>query len=131
MTSVAPAAAPTLEGVWKNQLGSRLRLTVGEDGSLAGTYESAVGGTRLPQPVVGKWEDGVPGGEVVVGFVVRWPAAGSLAAWVGTFDHRVDHIRASWLLVEGRPATDTWGATRTGEDEFRRQAVGGGRRPAA
>ena len=131
MTWIAPATEGTLDGVWRNELGSQLRLFVEPDGSLVGTYESAVGGTRQQQPVTGSSGVRAPDGEVVLGFVVRWPGAGSLAAWAGTFDHRADRIHASWLLVEGCQAADAWGSTRTGVDEFRREPPGGGHRPAA
>lgn len=120
MTGRDPGPDASLDGVWRNQLGSRLRLVAELDGSLVGTYESAVGDTRLPQPLLGQWETVAPSGPVIVGFVVRWPAAGSVAVWAGTVDHRLDRIHASWLLVEGREATGAWGSTRTGADEFRR-----------
>ena len=120
-----------LDGVWRNQLGSRVRLVAELDGSLAGTYESAVGDTRLPQPLLGQCEAVAPSGPVVLGFVVRWPAAGSVAVWAGTIDDRLDRIHASWLLVEGREAPGAWGSTRTGTDEFRREEELRGEEPRA
>lgn len=107
-------------GTWRNELGSMLHLEEGPADGLTGTYRSAVGAPREPRPLVGF--RGSPGsdGALVLGFVVGWPVAGSVAVWSGRYDPDADVVRATWLLVHGEEPAEDWSATRVGADEFRR-----------
>lgn len=117
---VEPGTAPAVAGMWRNELGSVLRLTGISGGGLAGTYESAVGEEHGARPLVGF--HGAPQADrsIVIGFVVRLPVAGSIATWTGRYDPDSQVIRTTWLLVTESDAADAWSATRVGADEFHR-----------
>lgn len=121
---VAPAVEPVtrsaLEGTWRSGLGSVMRLVGTGAGGLAGTYASAVGDEEGARPLVGFHGGPQADRSIVLGFVVRWPAAASIAAWTGRYDPDADVIRATWLLVTEADAADAWCATRVGADEFHR-----------
>jgi Avidin family len=112
-------ARSPVAGLWLNELGSRLMLDEPVDNALSGTYASSVGVTRDPQPLTGyclRQRDG----SAVIGFVVHWPAADSLATWTGRFKPGDDRILAEWILEAGATPSTAWQATRLGHDEFHR-----------
>lgn len=107
-------------GSWRNELGSHLLLAGAPTGGLHGTFASAVGTTRRRQPVVGFRGHRLVDGSSIVGFVVRWPDSGSIAAWSGRYDAATDRIHALWLLVDETDAGDAWRSTTMGADDFER-----------
>jgi hypothetical protein len=109
-------------GAWRNELGSRLRLAGTPTGGLSGTFASAVGTTRGRRPVVGFRGHRLVDGSSIVGFVVRWPRSGSIAAWSGRYDAAEDRIHAMWLLVDETGADNVWRSTTMGADDFERKA---------
>lgn len=131
VAAVEAIATVAVEGTWRNELGSVLRLTSTSGNGLAGTYESGVGEDPGARPLVGFHGAPQADGSMVLGFVVRWPLAGSVAVWTGRYDADADLLRATWLLVTDGDAADAWSATRVGGDEFHRRdadaaAVGDG-----
>lgn len=110
---------PRIGGTWHSELGSELTLVEEGDGVLHGTYRSAVGRTRMPQPLMGTCVERADG-SAMVGFVVAWPATVSLATWTGRYQPVAEDIVATWLLESGSTDATIWRATNLGCDVFRR-----------
>jgi hypothetical protein len=110
--------AEDVTGTWVSELGSRLDLRAAPDGLLSGTYTSAVGSTRDPQPLAGYCSP--PAG--IMGFVVRWERTGSLAVWAARFG--AGQLEATWLLEASGPPATSWRAVHTGHDVFHRVQLG-------
>lgn len=110
----------TLEGSWKNQHGSVLRIDeVSEDGSLRGSFCPGVGLARGGTfPILGT------ASADVLAFTVGFGPHG-ITSWVGYRDEaHPDVLSTTWMLVIG--ASDVqdpmWKRTLTGADVFRLQA---------
>ena len=109
-----------LQGIWFNQFGSRLNLTVDETGRLAGTFDSSVGGVDRAHPVTGFFAADTESPDGAVGFAVSWGTAHSLTVWSGHYREKDDAIFTVWLLSEASSAHGDWRSTSVGHDEFRR-----------
>ncbi|XP_062892378.1 streptavidin-V2-like [Mobula hypostoma] len=115
---------PTLAGCWINELNSMANIMMNEDGTLTGTYKSAVSSVR--QQVEGD----LIGFQVNIeqptfGFVVKWTSdsvRGSVTVWTGQMFviNGNDTLMSMWLLRSNSPVDSNWGATRTGTDTFTR-----------
>ncbi len=113
-------AQPNFSGMWRNQMGSTMDLTVtGND--VLGIYTSA--GSAAGGPVAGPLK-GVVAGDLI-SFLVLWPG-GSQTAWVGQMVGTEDQpeIRTLWHLVTNVPDADEpkelWTSIFAGADEFYR-----------
>lgn len=117
----AGAATVDFSGLWRNQLGSEMDLTITGQ-AVEGTYTSPVssGGTTVSGELVG-FVDGD-----LISFVVNWSTPASLTAWTGqmTEEGGYDVIRTLWQLVQNIPDADEpnglWQSTYVGADAFRR-----------
>ena len=116
-----------LLGTWFNELGSTMVIDQVQNGTIIGSYATAVSSTGCAQgsfSLVGS-TDTDSGGEGVA-FSVCWKndtsQCASVTAWSGqaqTIDGE-DQILAFWLLtVESAPDQD-WYATHVGQDLFTR-----------
>ena len=134
--------ADQLSGVWKNELGSVMRLRA-RDNALGGTYESAVGNATGAYNLTGSYVSPPPpppadagtvskdGAALPVSFVVHFRNeqrdARSVGAWNGHVvgggaDGQPLRIRTTWLLtsVPAEPGA-LWASKRVGEDTFVKQ----------
>ncbi|MBY3565705.1 avidin/streptavidin family protein [Rhizobium laguerreae] len=119
---VSNTAAGTLDfdGEWRNQLGSRMLLTV-SGASLRGEYYSAVSGGG--SPIRGDLTGFVNGD--LISFVVNWPSA-AVTAWVGQVinDNGNELIETLWQMTTNVPdnqePTGMWQSVFAGTDRFHR-----------
>ncbi|MER5766372.1 avidin/streptavidin family protein [Streptomyces sp. NPDC001985] len=125
-TAAATQAAP-LAGVWHNQLGSVMKLRVTADGTLRGTYESAVGNAESTYVLTGRVDTAPAGGAegTTLGWTVSWRNgyrnAHSNTTWSGQFfQDGDDRINTQWLLTRDTTPANEWESTWIGHDEFSR-----------
>jgi Avidin family len=111
-------------GKWVNERGSTMILEQHGD-RISGRYVTRVGDDEVAgseHPIVGLATG------AAIGFVVAWPAAGSVASWAGRLDtdaagnaalHTVWHVVRT---VSGDPprALDAWESFLTNSSVFRR-----------
>lgn len=116
-----------ITGTWYNQLGSKMVVTARVGGSLAGTYESAVGNAENTYVLRGRYdtEPLTTGAGTTLGWTVNWRNdyrnAHSTATWSGQyFGGAQERIVTHWLLTSSTLPADEWGATRVGKDTFTR-----------
>jgi hypothetical protein len=114
-----------LEGVWYNELGSKMQLVV-DGASISGTYVTAVGDASGTYQLVGRTETNAAGNQSLA-FVVCWQndtgSSGSCTAWSGQLQPDTsgkDSIATSWLLTADTETTDDWKSTFVGQDIFHR-----------
>lgn len=113
-----PAPAAETGTLWRNERGSELRVDTVVDGRLTGAFRSSVG--RVDE---GTWypATGFVRGDVV-GFVVDFGTAGSVAAWSGQIDG--DRMATQWHLsrdvADADEAAELWSSVLSGADTFRR-----------
>jgi hypothetical protein len=119
----APKPDVNFNGAWVNELGSKMNLSVTEDGKVYGIYQTAVGAP-------GNWEEfdlvGFASGDLI-SFTVNFGKYGSLTSWCGqhTDDpHGGAMIKTMWILAENVPdpqePKNLWGAVLTGSNTFTR-----------
>jgi hypothetical protein len=121
-----------LDGTWYNELQSTMQLAVAADGSVSGTYQTAVSGSNCAQgtfPVSGRARPG-GGTKVNVGFAVSWENAQStcdaVTAWSGEYRTvsvngvQTEMIKTTWLLTIETDQPDDWKSTLIGQDVFTR-----------
>ena len=116
----------SLEGVWYNELGSRIDLEV--DGcSIEGTYQTAVGAAEGAYRLVGRTDGQHTGTSQAVGFVVSWVNevngnSFSVTAWSGQCQatNGEELLVMQWLLTTETNPDDDWVSTLVGHDTFRR-----------
>jgi hypothetical protein len=115
-----------LEGVWYNELGSQMTLSV--DGAvITGTYMTAVGDAQGQYPLYGAANSNPSSFGQAVGWVVAWVNdsgdADSVTAWSGQYQQidGGDTLTAMWLLTSETPAAEDWASTQVGQDVFTRQ----------
>ena len=106
-----PRTADSLTGTWVNELGSTMTLTVDADGTVTGSYTSAVGDTTT-YPLQGQ-----AAADTIV-FTVAFTATGSLTAWAGHYNANTDNIDTLWHLVAQPDQGELWDATLAGFDTF-------------
>jgi hypothetical protein len=118
-----------LEGKWHNELGSTLIIKEVTDGTLFGTYETAVSeGCATGQfAVVGRTD--VESGGDTVGFAVTWlndqSKCNSTTTWAGQYltVNGQESLTALWLLVTKTEPDEQWASTLVGEDVFTRETA--------
>lgn len=115
-----------LEGIWYNELGSKMVLSVNGT-SITGTYQTKVGDAFGLYPLVGGTDTApIPSGQAV-GLVVTWAneqhgSSHSVTSWSGQYQvlDSEEMITAFWLLtIEADPDQD-WKSTLVGKDLFTR-----------
>ncbi|NGO72182.1 hypothetical protein G5C65_28310 [Streptomyces sp. SB3404] len=128
----AEQAAPStdvkrLAGVWHNQLGSVMKLKVGDDGRLSGSYESAVGNAERTYVLTGRVDAEPAGGKqgTTLGWTVSWRNefrnAHSNTTWSGQYFRKGgERINTQWLLTRSTTPANEWESTWVGHDEFAR-----------
>ena len=123
-----------LEGMWYSQLGSILDITQISDGTLVGTYETAVsdGCAQGEFALTGRTD--VESGGDTVGFAVTWlndqSSCNATTSWAGQYQNvdGQESLTALWLLAMESPADEQWASTLVGEDVFTRQTVSADRK---
>jgi hypothetical protein len=117
-----------ITGTWYNELGSSMVVQSTPDGSLIGTYNSAVGNAQYNYVLVGRY-DTAPATDTGTGTTLGWTVswrndyrnAHSNTTWSGQFfEGPVPHINTQWLLTRATTASDEWESTYVGHDEFTR-----------
>jgi hypothetical protein len=108
-----------LDGVWRNQLGTVIRLRTSSGDRLEGWLESNVGGAVGAHPLIGFFQPGDQG--VVLGFVVAFEETRSVTSWNGRYGAIEGTISAVWILSEQSEVANEWQATRIGYDTFVRE----------
>jgi hypothetical protein len=117
-----------LEGTWYNELGSTLVIDPISDGSVVGSYETAVSSSGCATgsyPVAGR-TDTDSGGQTV-GFSVTWlnaqSSCNSTTSWAGQYQvvDGAEQLTALWLLAMKTDPSDDWASTLVGEDLFTRE----------
>ena len=114
-------------GKWHNQHNSELDITASDDGTVSGTFHTAVGS---PGPAEGFPLTGFVCGDLIT-FSVSFGKFQSVTAWAGqhTVEDGVEEIETMWHLavnIEDRAEKDwLWSGIRSGADTFLR-----GRSPA-
>lgn len=115
LSHVALAAGPAVgtSSVWVNQLGSTMTITIASDGSVTGTYVSAVGcGAGTSFPLAGWYNN------LAITFTVNWQHCDSLTAWTGHWiaSGSQQQFVTLWYLAVG--GTVAWDSTVAGADTF-------------
>lgn len=120
------AQANDLDGLWINEAGSAVQISVAQDGSLSGYYQ-----TELGQPDAESQFDltGWAQGDVVA-FSVNFTGFGSITSWSGQLsaDEKGEFIRTLWQhtrdIAEVDEAEDLWRSITAGAAMFRRPDPG-------
>ncbi|GAA0731370.1 hypothetical protein Drose_26310 [Dactylosporangium roseum] len=124
--SGAAVAAQSLAGTWYNELGSSVTLTINSDGTITGTYNSAVGNASGDYRLAGRYDTTAPSGAgEAVGWTVAWRNdsrdANSATSWSGQyFPGTPERIVTQWLLTSSSTPDQVWASTLVGHDEFTR-----------
>jgi len=117
-----------LDGTWENQLGSNVTLATNPDGSLTGTYMTAVSSKKSslpPTPISGTWRK-TPDG-VLFGFSAQWKFEKdgkdkySTTSWSGMGkDTDSEKLTTTWILTSNVPEGEEWSSVMTNKDYFRK-----------
>jgi hypothetical protein len=118
----APAPSVNFEGVWVNELKSKMTLSVDVGGKVTGKYETGVGA-----PPSSEQFDlvGFASGDLI-SFTVNFGEYDSLTSWVGQLTEETAGpvIKTMWLLAKNVSDPDEpaklWGSVLTGYDNFTR-----------
>ncbi|KOV08744.1 hypothetical protein ADK91_13470 [Streptomyces sp. XY511] len=121
----AAVAEAGITGTWYNQLGSTFIVTAGADGSLTGTYESAVGNAESRYVLTGRYDStpATDGSGTALGWTVAWKNnfrnAHSATTWSGQYVAGSEaRINTQWLLTSGTTEANNWKSTLVGHDTF-------------
>jgi hypothetical protein len=115
-------------GTWYNELGSVLEISSADNGTMMGTYCSAVGQANATYSLVGRYDAEPSSGGQAIGWSVSWLNASgnshSATSWAGQYqidpNTNQEEIYTFWLLVSEEPSSDDWSATNVGQDTFTR-----------
>lgn len=117
----ATTASRLLEGVWVNQLGSKVTFVPDPAGNLQGDYRAAAGGLAgRSYPIVGTYQHDPTARTVPLAFLVTWSEAHCVTTWCGHLIPGEDRIEATWLMATETESRDEWKSTVIGHDVFRR-----------
>ena len=120
----------SLTGNWTNELGSTCHFDAAEDGSVTGTYNTAVGRVHVEHPIYGRWLQGRKHNDtLLVSFVVMWKdtddeKSRSATVWNGQLFDDPDGgatLTTQWLLVSEKKHQDMWKNTLVRGDTFKRK----------
>ena len=110
---------------WRNEEGSLMKLSYGNDGALSGTYQSGVGEKQLFQ-LSGRWDTTKSkNSSYACGWSVVWSTSSGIdldevTSWSG--HHILDNsryiIKTTWLLTKDTVLTNDWKSTLIGQDTF-------------
>lgn len=116
------AYAHELDGLWVNEAGSAVDISVHDDGSLSGHYRTELGKPDAQSQFdLTGWAQGD-----VVAFSVSFADYGSITSWSGQLaeDDKGDFIRTLWQHTRDIPeedeAEDLWRSITAGAATFRR-----------
>ena len=119
-----------LEGTWRNERGSVLVIKEVTNGTLVGSYKTAVGKAGCAKgefPVTGRTDVGSGGN--TVGFAVTWKndqsdCDSSTTVWAAQYLDNDGHesLTSVWLLVSKTEPKEQWASTLVGDDIFTRTA---------
>ncbi|KAI6650297.1 Tamavidin 2 [Oopsacas minuta] len=113
-----PLGSLDINGKYRNELGSIMKIDSKENGFLKGVYKSGVG-TVYTYPLTGSYDrDGQ-----ALGWVVSYQKANSTCAWSGQIFENSNGkvcIHTTWLLTSQTAVGDIWGSTNVGVDVFTR-----------
>lgn len=115
------AQAHEMDGLWINEAGSAVEITVEQDGSLTGTYRTELGAPDADSqfPLTG-WTQGD-----VIAFSVNFTDFGSITSWSGQLSEDEDgpFIRTLWHYTKDIPDADEaenlWKTINAGSATFR------------
>jgi len=119
------AMAHPLDGIWWNELGSKMKLVTNPDGSLEGWYQSAVG-VESQFVLVGRFDTNPhPDEGRSLGWTVTWRNAPdrnkhSTTTWSAQYFDSPPRILSQWLLTRSTKTQDVWESTIVGRDVFHR-----------
>lgn len=114
----------SVEGVWFNELGSKMDLKVDDDGIITGKYHSAVQAdepTGLTAKIIGGMSP--DGSHDTFGFSVVWNTTGSTTSWAGEYKTCCGEqvLYTTWILTDQTEScNETWKSTLIGKDVFTR-----------
>lgn len=120
------AYANDLDGLWINEAGSAVQISVAQDGSLSGYYQTELGKPDADsQFALTGWAQGD-----VVAFSVNFTSFGSITSWSGQLsaDEDGEFIRTLWQhtrdIAEEDETEDLWRSITAGAATFRRPGPG-------
>jgi hypothetical protein len=116
-----------LSGVWYNQLGSKMELTL-QNGQVSGTYESSVGAAagKGPYKLSGRTDTDQDLESQNIGFTVSWEndkgSLDSVTSWSGQMQtiEGKEIISTFWILTIETKADVNWKSRLIGSDRFGR-----------
>lgn len=120
----ATTTAASMNGKWRNRMGSVMELVVSQDDRVTGTFKSGVG---TPHPGSGYNITGYAVGNALT-FCVDFRPHGSVAAWTGHHiqDGHGERLVTLWHLAQPidtpRSDSDIWQGVLAGANEFEREA---------
>ena len=121
-----------IEGIWYNELGSRMKLTVNGNG-ISGTYKSKVGDAEGEYKIFGARVPTSGESNQALGFVVAWAndsdSTSSVTCWSGQWQivDGKEEINTMWLLTSVELPEDDWKSTLVGRDIFTRTKPSSGK----
>ena len=113
-----------LAGIWYNQFGSKMELTVNQ-GKISGWYETRVGSGTGRYELAGRTDTNNDSAQNV-GWVISWENEkgnlDSLTAWSGELQliGAEEIISTTWLLTIEKAPRANWKSTLVGKDIFTR-----------
>ena len=105
------------QSMWYNELGSKMILKVSDDGSITGSYDSAVGKATNLETLSGRLNLNSP---QTIGWVVAWSKVNAVTSWSGQIMmiNNIPTIITTWLLTSQTSESDEWESTLTDQDVF-------------
>ncbi len=117
-----------LEGIWYNELGSKLIIESVNDGKIEGKYETTVGSAQGIYALSGRVEKTAqPQLNQSIGWVVVWDNEmtnnNCVTSWSGQLQEMDGEkvIHAYWMLTIETSSRSNWKSTMIGHDTFKRQ----------
>jgi len=105
-----------------------MEITSASNGTLSGTYQSAVGQAQYTYSLIGSYDAEPNAGGQSLGWTVTWlnqyGNSHSTTSWTGQYqtdpNSGMEEIYTFWLLVTEEPPSQDWAATNVGQDTFTR-----------
>ncbi|NOJ29835.1 MAG: hypothetical protein DA328_06680 [Nitrososphaeraceae archaeon] len=116
-----------MEGIWYNELGSKMIIDSINDGQIIGNYETTVGSAQGLYTLSGRTEKNVKSQEnQSIGWVVVWDNEitnnNCVTSWSGQLQEieGEEVIHAYWMLTIETVPGSNWKSTLIGYDTFKR-----------